>query len=64
MANKKIITRARNADGQIRKKRWDTKIWTIEKKYGVDLWVRSDMHVSTYLDKKWYSSLSKIIKNK
>jgi hypothetical protein len=27
------ITRSRNNDGQIRQKRWDTKVWTIEKKY-------------------------------
>lgn len=61
--NNKTI-RSRNTNGQIRQKRSDTKVWTIEKKYWVDLGVRSDMKISNYLDKKWFSSLSKIIKNK
>lgn len=58
------ITRSRNSNGQIRQKRWDTIVWTIEKKYNVNLEVRSDMKISNYLEKKWFSSLSKIIKNK
>ena len=44
-----------------RRKRKDTRIGTIEKKYGLDLWVRSDMHLWTYLKKTWYGSLSKIL---
>ena len=35
-----------------RKKRGDTKIKTIEKKYGVDFGVRGDMKLDTFLDKK------------
>ncbi len=46
-----------------RKKRGDTHVWTIEKKYGVDLGVRSDMHLSTYLEKKGYGSFSRILKD-
>ncbi len=46
-----------------RKKRSDTQIWTIEKKYNIDLWVRSDMKLWTYLKDKWYDSLSKILKD-
>jgi len=44
-----------------RKKRGDAHVWTIEKKYKIDLGVRSDMKLSTYLKKEWYSSLSKIL---
>jgi len=47
---------------QFRRKRNDTKIGTIEKKYGRDFGVRSDMKLGTYLSKKGYSSLSGIIK--
>jgi len=46
-----------------RKKRSDTLIQTIEKKYNIDLWVRSDMKLWTYLKKKWYNSLSKMLNN-
>lgn len=57
-------TRAKNNNGKFRTKIWDTKIWTIEKKYNINLWVRSDMKLSTYLEKEWFGSLSKIIDNK
>jgi len=57
-------TRTRNKSGQFRVKRWDTKIWTLEKKYGMDLWVRSDMKLSTYLWENWFPSLAKILDNK
>ncbi len=42
--------RSRNEDGRLRKKRDDTHIKTIEDKYGIDLEVRGDMHLGTYLD--------------
>lgn len=54
--------RNRLSNGTFRPKRGDTLVSTIEKKYKVDLWVRWDMKLSTYLDKKWFPSLSKIIK--
>ena len=57
-------TRTKNKSGQFGTKRWDTKIWTIEKKYWLDLDVRSDMKLSTYLWKNWYPSLAKILDNK
>jgi hypothetical protein len=60
----KNITRSKNNNGQIRQKRWDTRIWTIEKKYWIDLWVRSDMKLSNYLDREGFGSLSKIIENR
>jgi hypothetical protein len=57
-------TRAKNKSWQIRTKRWDTHIWTIEQKYWIDLWVRSDMKLSTFLEKEGFWSLSKILDNK
>jgi len=45
-----------------RRKRSDTKMGSIEKKYGRDFEVRSDMQLGTYLEKRGYSSLSKLLK--
>ena len=56
------IDRAKNKDGQFAVKRFDTKISTIEKQYGVDLGVRSDMKLGNYLKEKGYPSLSKMLK--
>jgi len=46
---------------QFRQKRSDTKIETIEKQYGVDFDVRSDMKLGNYLKEKGFSSLSKAL---
>ena len=46
----------------IRRKRVDTKIKTIEDKYGVDFKVRSDMKLGTYLKKSGLPSMSKALK--
>jgi hypothetical protein len=46
----------------IRQKRSDTKIGTIEKKYGVNLGVRSDMELGNYLKKTGLPSMSKALK--
>ena len=53
--------RSRNNNGQLRKKRSDTKIGTIEKQYGIDLNVRSDMELGTYLEKNDKESLNDVI---
>lgn len=53
--------RGRNQNGQLRKKRGDTHIGTIEKRYGIDLDVRSDMHLDTYLEKNNIESLNDLI---
>jgi hypothetical protein len=45
----------------IRRKRTDTKIGTIERKYGKDLGVRSDMKLGSFLKKKGYKSLSELL---
>jgi hypothetical protein len=48
--------------GQIRKKRGDTLIRTIEKEYDVDFGVRSDTKLATYLKDSGVPSLSKALK--
>ena len=45
------------------KKRSDTKVGTIEKRYGKDLGVRSDKKLGNYLKEKGYRSLSELLKN-
>lgn len=55
--------RGRNNDGQLRQKRSDTLIGTIEKQYGIDLGVRSDMELGTYLKQNNISSLNDLINN-
>ncbi len=56
--------RNRNQDGRWRGKRDDTLIWTIEEEYGIDLWVRSDMELWTYLEQHGYESLSQMLEDK
>ena len=46
---------------EIRKKRSDTKIGTIEKQYGVDFSARSDMKLGTYLKANGLPSMSKAL---
>lgn len=57
------IDRTKNNNGQFATKRFDTKIATIEKQYGVNLGVRGDMKLGNYLKEKGYPSLSKMLKN-
>ncbi len=53
--------RSRNSDGQLREKRGDTHIGTIEKQYDIDLHVRSDMHLDTFLEQNNINSLNDLI---
>ena len=53
--------RSRNESGPLREKRGDTKIQTIEKQYGIDLGVRGDMQLDTYLEKHNLKSLNDLI---
>lgn len=46
---------------KFKKKRSDTKMGTIEKKYGKDFGVRSDKKLGNYLKEKGYSSLSQLL---
>lgn len=56
--------RPRNQNGQLRDKRDDTHIGTIEKQYGIDLGVRSDMQLGTYLKQEGIKSLNDLINGK
>lgn len=53
--------RSRNDSGPLRAKRSDTLVSTIEKKYGVDLGVRSDMKLGTLLDRTGKASLNDLL---
>lgn len=54
------MTRTKN---QFRAKRSDTKIGTIEKKYGKDFGVRSDKKLGEFLKEARYKSLSHLLRN-
>lgn len=56
--------RSRNDDGQLRQKRSDTHMGTIEQKYDRDFWVRSDMHLGTYLQQNNINSLNDLMNGK
>lgn len=56
--------RSRNKNGELRQKRSDTHIWAIEQKYWIDLWVRSDMELWTYLKNNNIDSLNDLINGK
>jgi hypothetical protein len=53
--------RSRNKDGELRQKRGDVLVDTIEKQYGVDLDVRADMRLDTLLGQTGYSSLNDLL---
>ena len=52
---------ARTEQGRLRKIRGDTKIETIEKRYDVDLGVRSDMRWDTFKQEKQVESIKKAL---
>ncbi len=56
--------RTRNEDGKLRNKRDDTHIGTIEEQYGVELGVRSDMHLRNLLKQQGIKSLNDLITGK
>lgn len=56
--------RSRNLDGELRDKRDDTHMGTIEKMYHKDFNVRSDMHLGTYLEEHKIKSLNDLITGK
>lgn len=55
--------RSRNPKGPLREKRGDTSVGNVEKQYGVNFGVRSDMHLNTLLNKKGFKSLNDLIHN-
>ncbi len=56
--------RTRNKDGELRDKRDDTLVSTIEKKYNKDFGVRDDMKLGTLLKQKGVKSLNDLITGK
>ena len=56
--------RSRNETGELREKRGDTHVGTIEQKYHVDLGVRDDMHLDTLLARKGLESLNDLLHGK
>lgn len=57
--------RSRNlSDGQLRQKRSDTHVGTIEARYDIDLGMRSDAHLGTALERNGANSLSDLLKNR
>lgn len=53
--------RSRDEDGELRRKRGDTYVGTIEDQYSRDFGVRSDMHLKTLLEREGVSSLDELI---
>lgn len=53
--------RSRNRDGQLRDKRDDTHMGTIERQYNRDFGVRSDMQLGTFLKQEDVASLNDLI---
>jgi hypothetical protein len=55
--------RSRNRDGQLRDKRNDAHMGTIEKQYNRDFGVRDDMQLGTFLRRNGISSLNDLIES-
>lgn len=53
--------RSRDEDGELRRKRGDTHVGTIEDQYNRDFGVRSDMHLKTLLEREGADSLNELI---
>jgi len=58
-----INGRSRINSGEIRTKRSDTLIGTIEERYARDFAVRSDMKLGNFLRMRNFSSLSQLLKS-
>jgi hypothetical protein len=56
--------RSRNQGGQLRRKRGDTHVGTIERQYGVDFGGRSDKHLETLLRERGAKSLNDLLHDK
>lgn len=55
--------RSRDENGQLRDKRDDTQMGTVEKQYGRDFGVRSDMELGKFLEQKGFKSLHELIQS-
>lgn len=56
------MSRDRNKDGRFRQKRGDTNVGTVEKQYGVDFGVRSDMHLETLRRQMGTNSIEDLVR--
>lgn len=56
--------RSRDENGQLRRKRGDTEVGTIERQYGQDFGARSDMHLKTLLEREGARSLHELLNQK
>jgi hypothetical protein len=53
--------RTRDNDGELRQKRGDTHVGNIEREYGVDFGVRSDMRLDTLRERTGLNSIEDLI---
>ncbi len=60
---KGLDDRMRDQNGEIREKRSDTHVGTIEKEYGKDFGVRADMQLGTLLKREGVESLHELLKD-
>lgn len=56
--------RSRNETGELRQRRGDTHVGTIEQQYGRNFDVRSDMRLDTLLRREGVESLSDLLKKR
>lgn len=64
--NSELDQRCRDLDGEIRRKRGDTKLKTLRQEYGKDFGgnFRGDMHLDKFLTMTGFGSLSRYLKGK
>jgi hypothetical protein len=55
--------RTRDDDGELRQKRGDTLVGNIEREYGVDFGVRSDMRLDTLRDQTGLTSIEDLLRH-
>jgi hypothetical protein len=53
--------RTRDENGRLRQKRADTLVGTVEREYGVDFGVRSDMHLGTLRDRTGLTAIDVLV---
>ncbi len=54
--------RTRNEDGELRQKRGDTLVGHLEREYGVDFGVRSDMRLDTLRQQTGLTSIEELLR--
>ncbi len=54
--------RTRDDDGELRRKRGDTLVGNLEREYGVDFGVRSDMRLDTLREQTGLNSIDELVR--